>query len=108
VTTSLGGVTLPNASKIAETVYIVANETVLLSGKRKIQAEADTGFGATYECMGTKAQFDAIKALVGSSCTLVTEDGSYSKCYLFGEMPRKETENPNVFVFTVTVRQDTS
>lgn len=109
MTTTFDGVLLPDASKIAETPELIFTESVLLSGKRCIQASAEMGFGATYRCTGTWAQYKAILGCVGSSGSLVTEAGGepYTYCYITG-IRVEETDQPGLYQFEVNFRQDTS
>jgi len=108
MTTTFNSVPLPNASKISGEVGALINETVLLSGKHSIQATTGTGFGATFRCFGTWAQFEAIIALIGSPYTLITATETYYKCYISGDVKVEESDNPSWFYFDVSFRQDTT
>lgn len=108
MTTTFGGVTLPDASKIEETPEILLEETVLMSGERSIQSNTSYGFGATYHCLGTWAQYKAVLALVGVASSLVTEAGeTYTKCYI-SSIKVKESDSPLSYLFDVGFRQDTT
>jgi len=108
MTTTFGGVTLPYASKIGEENDVLIKETVLLSGKRSIQTNPNAGLGTKYQCLGTWAQYTAIRSMIGSSGSLVTEAGeTYTKCYISSLMVR-ETDGPGDYQFEVGFRQDTT
>ncbi|MFA6335498.1 MAG: hypothetical protein WCX48_08075 [Bacteroidales bacterium] len=105
--TTFGGVLLPNASKIDATPSILMNESTLLSGKRFIQTNTNLGFSSKFRCFGTYAQYQAIRALIGISGSLVTNQETFTKCYISG-LSVQESDNPSWFHFSVEFKQDTT
>jgi hypothetical protein len=106
MTTTFGGVSLPAASKISESPQVALTDTLLLSGKHSIQTNPNMGFGAAYRCFGTWAQYQAILGLVGQSGTLVTEQTSYTLCYI-ASIKTLESDNPGYFYFDVEFKRET-
>lgn len=105
--TTFGGVLLPNASKIDATPGVLLKETVLLSGKRYIQTNTHLGFSTVFDCLGTYAEYQAVRALIGVSGTLITTPETYTKCYI-SAMHLSESDNPGYFRFKVEFKQDTT
>lgn len=100
-------VTLIDASKLSNTYPVLANETVLLSGKRAIQASTEYGFSAIYSFLGTWSQVAAILAKVGAAGTLTDNETSYTNCYIYGDIKIEETDSPGYYTCQVGFRQDT-
>lgn len=107
MTTTFAGTTLPDASKLGATPQILLRETVLLSGKRYIQPNTHIGESVRFSCFGTKAEYLAIRNLIGVSGTLVTDFESFTKCYI-SALSLQESENPIWFAFSVEFKQDTT
>lgn len=104
--TTFNGVTLPNASKISEQPIVALSDTLLVSGYHSVQTNPNLGFGATYRCLGTWAQYAAILALVGTKYTLVTEQTSYTNCAI-SSIKVQESDNPGFFYFDVEFKRET-
>jgi hypothetical protein len=104
---TFGGTALPTASKIAATPTVLLNETTLLSGKRYIQTNTNTGLATKFRCFGTWAQWEAVLAKVGVSGSLVTDSETWTKCYISG-LSVQESDNPAWFYFDVEFKQDTT
>jgi hypothetical protein len=108
MTTTFKGATLPEASKISEEPAIRLRETVLMSGYSSIQSKTITGFGASYSCLCTWAEYKVILALVGSSGSLVTAAGeTYTYCYI-SALRVQETDSPGSYQVDVSFRQGIS
>ena len=108
MTVTFGSVLLPEASKLMETPEVILKETLLLSGRKSIQASTYTGFGASYSCVGTWDQYQDLLDEVGSSGTLTTEAGeSYTKCYI-SSIKVAETDAPGYYEIKLEFRQDTT
>lgn len=102
------GVELKEASKLSNTYPVLANETILLSGKRAIQASSEYGFAATYSFLGTWSEVTAILQKVGTSGSLVDNQTTTTTCYIYGDIKIEETDSPGYFTCQIGFRQDTS
>ena len=103
--------TLPNASKIAASPKILIKETTLLSGKRKVQSNANVGKSAKFRCFGSWNDYLATLALVGTKGDLVMypSGGStetWTNCYISG-LSVAESDNPAWFYFDVEFVRET-
>jgi hypothetical protein len=95
MTTTFAGVILPNASKVKTTFDTLTKVTVLLSGKRSVQTNPEVGMNFSVTCLGTRAQFLALLALVGTKDSLVTDDDTYTNCAMNGNIDYTETDDPD-------------
>lgn len=102
------GVELLHASKLVNTIPVLANETILLSGKRSIQSNANYGFAANYTFLGTFAQVTALLAKVGSPYTLIDNQETHTTCYIYGDIRITETDSPDYFLCEMGFRQHTA
>jgi len=99
---------LKEASKISNTYGVLANERVLITGRRKIKANAELGFGAVFQFMDTWAEVTAILTKVGSPYTLTVDGTSYTNCYIYGDIKITESDSPGTYFCEVGFKQDTS
>jgi len=101
MTTTFGGVTLVGAGKAKIRFKALTNETTLMSGKRYVQTNAQTGMEIEVEGLCTWAEFEAIVAAVGTGATLTNEYDSWSNCYITGEPEATESDAPGYFNYKV-------
>ena len=104
---TFGGVTLPNASKLAEDDIIQLRDALLVSGKHRVVTTANKGFSTVVKCCGTFAEKEAVRALIGTSGSLVTPWVTYTKCSI-SAFTMQESDNPLKFYFDVTFKEDTT
>lgn len=105
---NFGGTELPNASKHKGTIQVLTNDTILIDGKHSIQSSTEVGTAATYTCLGTWAQYEAVLACIGSSATLDTQDESYTNMYISSWDGPTESANPGYYFFTVGFVKETA
>ena len=100
-------VTLTNPEPYEFDWDVRTNETVLLSGKRKIQSTSEIGLHIGFVChTDTLSDVTNLRAKIGTKASLVTGSDTYTNCYisLF-----KQTELlPGVYEYTVEFRRETA
>jgi len=104
--TTFNSIPLPNASKIKHRNPIAIRDSLMLDGKHMIQVNSNMGFEADYRCLGTWTQYEVVLALVGTAYSLITENETYTNCYISVSDPT-ESDNPGYFYFDVSFKRDT-
>jgi hypothetical protein len=109
----MGSERLPVAGKRKTSDDGAFSDQLLLDGRHVIMGSTRSGHTETYDCMGTEAQYLALKALMGQQLTLTvsgTPAGTltYTKCQIKPPIEKEETDNPNDYYWKVTFVQDTS
>lgn len=108
MTVTFGSVELKEASKLSNTIGVLANERVLISGRRRIKSNSEFGFGAVYSFIGTWDDVTAILALIGTSQTLTDNEETNTVCYIYGDIKIEESDSPGIYTCEVGFKQDTS
>jgi hypothetical protein len=107
MTTTFDALELKMASKISQTHPTLTQETTLLSGKRSVQSNTNTGFTAKFSCFGTLDDVTAMLAKVGTKGDLVIGTATHTNCYISGNIEVNESDNPDYFTYDVSFVQET-
>lgn len=100
-------ITLPNPSPFDVEWPVLINESVLLNGKRSVQASAESAIRVTFKCFpATASDVSTMKGKIGTSGTLTIDGTSYTKCYI-STFSYYETM-PGQYTYTVGFIQDTT
>lgn len=100
-------VTLQSPEIFEKDAGVITNVTVLLSGKRSVQASAETGLNLTFKCYTTTyTNISSLRALIGSAGTLNIDGTDYTNCYIskFCEIEW----HPGKWDYTVSFVRDTT
>lgn len=107
MTVVFDSVTLPNPSPFDVEVSVLINESVLLTGKRSVQASTATAIRVTFKCFPASASdVSTMKGKIGTSGTLSIDGTLYAKCYI-STFSYYETM-PGQYTYTVGFIQDTT
>lgn len=106
---SFGGVALPNAGKISESLSIPMRDTLLASGAHELQLSTRYQVLPVVKCLGTWAQYQVVLALIGTYASLVMPSTgmTYTNCAI-STITVAETDNPLYYEFQITFKQDTT
>lgn len=100
-------ITLANPSPFDVEWPVLINESVLLTGKRSVQASSESAIRVTFKCFPASASdVSAIKGKIGAAYTLTIDGTSYTKCYI-STFSYYETM-PGQYTYTVGFIQDTT
>jgi hypothetical protein len=103
---SFDSVTLTNPEPYTFDFQVQTADTILLSGKHSIQTTSEVGFSVTFVCHTlTYADVTNLRAKIGSSGTLVTDDGTYTNCYISSFTQKQDPAG--LYEYTVGFRRHT-
>jgi hypothetical protein len=102
MTVTFSGVEIKNASKVRMKPEVASRDTLLQSGKHSVKSNVNYGRSWTYTGLGTKAEVNAVLALIGTKAALVTEEETVSNAYITSWDDLEESDTVGEYFFTVT------
>lgn len=104
---SFSGITLTDASTYEDDAGIVLKETTLLSGKNHVSASSETVFRPSFTCLTEDySEITSLRALIGSSGTLLIDSTSYTYCYI--KSFKSKQYAPNKWQYEISFTQHTA
>lgn len=86
----------------------ITNETVLVSGKRAVQASTELGFKVTFTCYTNQvSDISNLREKIGRPYTLVIDGTSYTNCYIKPPWKEGKIDDEN-WEYVVSFVRDTS
>src|SRR5574343_207417 len=102
-------VSLSNPSPVSQDRDILINHAILISGKRSIQASAQTAINITFTCRTTSfSEITTLEGKIGTSGSLVVGTTTYTKCYISGFRYNEVDGVPDTWDYTISFIQDTT
>jgi len=108
MTTTFGGVELPNAGKAILSFNSLIRKTLLLNGKRSIQISPELDTNIVVEGIATYTQILAVLAKAGSKNALVTNEGTFTNCVISGDISIRESDAPGKFNYRIAFERHTA
>lgn len=86
----------------------IANQTILLSGKRSVQTTTETALSVSFKCSTeTYSDISDLEAKIGLQKTLAINGTNFTKCVISGNF-RKREWIPGKWTYEVDFVQDTT
>jgi len=107
MTITFDSVELKNPEIFSKAWGVITNQTLLLSGKRSVQASSELAIGVSFGCRtGTYSDVSNLRAKIGSAYSLVIDSDTYTNCYISSFTEREWY--PDEWEYDVTFVRDTA